>query len=88
MQILVGGGLERPSAGGDGGDLFSDEALAEVGGAGYLARLASSAATIINAAEYGPFGLLVAAPWREGWHNPAASAAFRSALATSPRKFP
>ncbi|MBN36730.1 MAG: replicative DNA helicase [Rhodospirillaceae bacterium] len=30
----------------------SDEALAEVGGAGYLARLAASAATIINAAEY------------------------------------
>ena len=31
----------------------NDEALAEVGGAGYLAKLAASAATIINAAEYG-----------------------------------
>jgi len=30
-----------------------DQALADVGGAGYLARLASSAATIINAAQYG-----------------------------------
>jgi len=29
-----------------------DEALAEAGGAGYLARLASAAATIINAGEY------------------------------------
>ncbi|MGY8996014.1 MAG: DnaB-like helicase N-terminal domain-containing protein, partial [Alphaproteobacteria bacterium] len=31
----------------------NDEALAEVGGAGYLAKLAASAATIINASEYG-----------------------------------
>lgn len=30
-----------------------DEALAEVGGGAYLARLAASAATIINAADYG-----------------------------------
>ena len=30
-----------------------DAALSEVGGAGYLARLASSAATIINASQYG-----------------------------------
>ncbi|MEM7124566.1 MAG: replicative DNA helicase [Pseudomonadota bacterium] len=30
-----------------------DEALVDIGGADYLARLASSAATIINAAEYG-----------------------------------
>ena len=30
-----------------------DEALTEIGGADYLARLASSAATIINAGEYG-----------------------------------
>ncbi|MBC6440324.1 MAG: replicative DNA helicase [Rhodospirillales bacterium] len=30
----------------------NDDALSEMGGAGYLARLASSAATIINAAEY------------------------------------
>jgi replicative DNA helicase len=30
-----------------------DEALLEIGGADYLARLASSAATIINAGEYG-----------------------------------
>ena len=30
----------------------NDEALAQVGGAGYLARLAASAATIINAGEY------------------------------------
>lgn len=31
----------------------NDEALAEIGGAPYLARLAASATTVINAAEYG-----------------------------------